>query len=233
MAGWLGPATELLKANGYTTCVVGRLDMMTADDWRDPAQVAGAADRVLGSASGGPGNYFKEAQGTPWFKDGKRWVRPDGEYSTDLISNFAADFIEESANSDKPFFIYVSHYAPHWPLPANEEDIAPYRELYQKQDRKVQMQARLKRQIDAGLIPEGAGLQILLQSVKSGTRFRRFCPGVKDTPAIGPLALSNSKGSRNDSSQLPSFDPKLASIGPGVGHSPYFGGGYGDGETRH
>jgi len=158
---------QLLKANGYETCAVGRLDMVTADDWHDPAQVARAADRVLGSASGSPGNYFKEVKGTdfpgypkgtPWFKDGKKWDRPAGEYSTDLISDFVADFIEGSAASDKPLFIYMSHYAPHWPLQAKEKDIAPYRELYKKQDRKTLMQARLQRQIDAGLIPAGTTL---------------------------------------------------------------------------
>ena len=67
---------ELLKANGYATCAVGRLDMVTAEDWHDPAQVARCADRFLGSASGGPGNYFKQAKGTPWFKDGKKYDRP-------------------------------------------------------------------------------------------------------------------------------------------------------------
>ncbi len=128
--------------------------MVTSEDWHDPEQVAGCADRVLGSASGGPGNYFKEAKGTPWFKDGKRWERPVGAYSTDLISDFVADFIEGSANQDKPFFIYVSHYAPHWPLQAKEEDIAPYRELYKNQNRETLMQARLERQIEEGLIPE-------------------------------------------------------------------------------
>jgi len=158
---------QLLKANGYQTCAVGRLDMVTADDWHDPAQVARAADRVLGSASGSPGNYFKEVKGsdfrshpkgTPWFRDGKKWDRPIGEYSTDLISDFAVDFIEGSAGSDKRFFLYVSHYAPHWPLQAKQEDIAPYRELYKKANRKELMQARLKRQIDAGLIPAGTTL---------------------------------------------------------------------------
>jgi len=125
---------ELLKAGGYSTCAVGRLDMVTADDWHDPAQVAGAADRFLGSASNSPGNYYRQVtgehfrgypKGTPWFKDGKRWDRPDGPYSTDLISDFVADFIHGSAGSDKPFFIYVSHYAPHWPLQAKEKDVAP------------------------------------------------------------------------------------------------------------
>ena len=157
---------QLLKAAGYETCAVGRLDMVTSDDWHDPAQVAKAADRVLGSASGGPGNYFREAKGTPWFRDGKRWERPTGEYSTDLISDFVARFIEGSAGSDRPFFIYVGHYAPHWPLQAREEQIAPYREFYQKQDRKDLMAARLERQIASGLIPEGTRLSDAMIAAK-------------------------------------------------------------------
>jgi arylsulfatase len=149
---------ELLKANGYTTCAVGRLDMVTAEDWHDPVRVARCADRFLGSASGGPGNYFRQAEGTPWFQDGKKYDRPVGEYSTDLISSFAAGFIEESGKSDKPFFLYVSHYAPHWPLQAKQVDIADYRGLYEKNDRAELMHARLKRLVDAGLIPEGTTL---------------------------------------------------------------------------
>jgi arylsulfatase len=149
---------ELLKANGYTTCAVGRLDMVTGEDWHDPAHIARCADRFLGSASGGPGNYFKQARGTPWFKDGKRFDRPAGAYSTDLISSFVADFIEESAERDKPFLVYVSHYAPHWPLQANEEHIAPYREVYEKTKRTMLMPARLKRLVETGLIPQGTTL---------------------------------------------------------------------------
>jgi arylsulfatase len=158
---------QLLKANGYETCAVGRLDMVTADDWHDPAQVARAVDRFLGSASNSPGNYFKEVKGTdfrnypkgtPWFRDGTRWKRPEGKYSTDLISEFVASFIEASSGSEKPFFIYVSHYAPHWPLQAEEVHIAPYRKLYQNHDRKALMLERLKRQISAGLIPDGTTL---------------------------------------------------------------------------
>jgi arylsulfatase len=166
---------QLLKANGYQTCAVGRLDMVTADDWHDPAQVAGAVDRFLGSASNSPGNYYREVKGTdfsrypkgtPWFKDGKKWDRPDGPYSTDLISDFVAEFIEESAESEKPFFIYLSHYAPHWPLHAEEKDIAPCRELYQGQDRKALMEARLQRQIAAGLMPKGTPLHSSMVNAK-------------------------------------------------------------------
>jgi arylsulfatase A-like enzyme len=150
--------TQLLKANGYATCAVGRLDMVTADDWHDPAQVARWVDSMLGSASGGAGNYYRQVDKTPWFKDGKVWERPAGPYSTDLISGQVEKFIEDSAASTKPFFIYMAHYAPHWPLQADEKDIAPYRDVYAQSDRRELMQARLRRQIQMGLIPASTGL---------------------------------------------------------------------------
>lgn len=157
---------ELLKANGYATCAVGRLDMITGEDWHDPVQIAECTDRFLGTASGGPGNYYREVKGSPWFKDGGKYDRPVGEYSTDLISDFVAEFIEDSIGSDKPFFIYVSHYAPHWPLHAKEEDIAPYRVLYEKKERAGLMRARLSRLVDAGLIPQGTKLHHSMLNAK-------------------------------------------------------------------
>ena len=61
---------ELLKANGYETCVVGRPDTVTAEDWHDPAQLAKCADRFLCTVTSkskpGPGNYFKEVPANPW-----------------------------------------------------------------------------------------------------------------------------------------------------------------------
>lgn len=132
--------------------------MTVGGDWHDADDLSKGLDRFLGSASGGPGNYYKEVKGTPWFKDGERFARPSGVHSTDLISDFTADFIKSSADDEKPFFLYVSHYAPHWPLQAEESDVEPYRKLYGKTNREKLMQARLDRQIEAGLIPPGTGL---------------------------------------------------------------------------
>jgi arylsulfatase A-like enzyme len=158
---------QLLKTNGYETCAVGRLDMVTSDSWHDPAQIAGAVDRFLGSASNSPGNYYREVKGTeyrsypkgtPWFKDGKRWSRPEGPYSTDLISEFVSEYIEGTKGSNQPFCIYVSHYAPHWPLQASEKDVEPYLAAYRKKDRRTFMEDRLKRLVESGLIPKGTQL---------------------------------------------------------------------------
>ncbi len=162
---------ELLKADGYETCVVGRPDVVTAEDWHDPAQLAKCADRFLCTVTSksrpGPGNYYKEVTAGPWFKDGRKYERPVGAYSTDLISDFVVDFIEGTAGQGTPFFIYVSHYAPHWPLQADEKDIAPYRKLYEKTDRATLMQTRLDRLIQDGLIPKGTKLHQSALNAKS------------------------------------------------------------------
>jgi arylsulfatase len=46
-------------------------------------------------------------------------VESDG-YSTDLISNYALNFIEEAYTSDRPFFIGVAPIAPHAKVVAAE-----------------------------------------------------------------------------------------------------------------
>ena len=44
---------------------------------------------------------------------------PDGEYLTDRLAAEAVKFIE--ANKDRPFFLYLPHYAVHTPLQAKPE----------------------------------------------------------------------------------------------------------------
>ena len=49
-----------------------------------------------------------------------------GEYLTDALTTKAEQFIE--ANKDKPFFVYLPHYAVHIPLKAKDEILAKYKE---------------------------------------------------------------------------------------------------------
>jgi len=144
---------ELLKQAGYATCAVGRLDMVTAENWHDPAMIARYVDRFLGSTGHtGPGNYFKAVRGADFFCDGKPYRLPAESYKTDLITDFAAKFITEAATNTQPFFLYMAHYAPHWPLHAKPEEIARYRELYRKLGWDQARAGRYKRLVDLGLI---------------------------------------------------------------------------------
>ena len=145
---------ELLKRAGYATGAVGRLDMVTAEDWHDPALIAHHVDRFLGSTGHkGPGNYFKDVRNTLFYRDGKPFrLPPEGSYKTDLITEFAVQFIAEAAPKERPFFLYMAHYAPHWPLHAKPDDMAKYRALYRRLGWDEARRRRHQRQIELGLI---------------------------------------------------------------------------------
>ena len=90
---------ELLHRAGYATCAVGRLDMVTAENWHEPAMIARCVDRFLGSTGHtGPGNYFKDVRDTAFYRNGKPFtLPPEGTYKTDLITDFAVEFIRDTA----------------------------------------------------------------------------------------------------------------------------------------
>ncbi|KRG16374.1 arylsulfatase [Virgibacillus soli] len=77
------------------------------------------------------------------FWDEKSYVRlpenrPEREYnegefySTDAITDYALDFINEARGDDQPYFLYLSYNAPHFPLQAPKEDIEKYVQAYEK-----------------------------------------------------------------------------------------------------
>jgi arylsulfatase len=149
---------ELLKPAEYATCAVGRLDMVTAEDWHDPQNITRCVDRFFGTTGHqGPGNYFEDVRYTAFYRDGEPYSIPDGGYKTDLITDFATQFIRE-ADPSRPFLLYMAHYAPHWPLHAKPEDIARYRDLYRRLGWDQVRASRLKRLIDSGLLPLGTKL---------------------------------------------------------------------------
>lgn len=93
---------------------------------------------IGGSAHGAPGSYFYPYQGnwniptteltTRWrvFEDGE-----EGEYLTDRLTDEAVKFIHE--NKDRPFFLYLPHYAPHTPIEAKPEMVAKYEAIPEDQ----------------------------------------------------------------------------------------------------
>ena len=55
---------------------------------------------------------------------------PEDFYMTDFITEKSMDMVDEFSKDVKPFFLYVAHTAPHWPLHALPEDIMKYRGVY-------------------------------------------------------------------------------------------------------
>ena len=67
---------------------------------------------------GGGGTY----RNPTFFKNGER-IRRDG-YKTDLVGDDALEFI--SQNRDRPFFLFLSFYAPHTPMRYQPEKYRAY-----------------------------------------------------------------------------------------------------------
>ncbi len=150
---------ELLQASGYHTMMVGK--------WqgRDLAVQRGF-DRFFGPQCQAKISYFHEVQNNPFYLNDKRWKFPEGFFMTDAFNNHAVEFLEEAGGGKKPFFLYVGYIAPHWPLHAQEKDIAPYRQMYREAGWDEHRAARFKRQRDSGLVPTNWKLAQQPSSVK-------------------------------------------------------------------
>ena len=137
---------EVLKSAGYRTMMVGK--------WqgRDLAVDRGF-DRFFGPMCQAKISYFHEVQGDPYYMDRERVELPEDFYLTDALNDCALRFLQEGVSAKKPFFLYVAHIAPHWPLHAREADIAPNRDKYLTTGWDEIRFSRLARQRELGLIP--------------------------------------------------------------------------------
>ena len=116
---------EVLGSAGYSTFMVGKWHLHGHPMDR-------GFERYFGFLSGCI-NFFT---GEDW-QTGKNLMRddrevfqvPEGFYSTDAFTDRAIEFLRERP-AKKPFFLYLAHNAPHFPLHALPEDIAKYRGKY-------------------------------------------------------------------------------------------------------
>lgn len=90
---------------------------------------------------------------TPLYTGAEGDELPEGFYSTDFVTDKAVEMLNGYAtdDDDKPFFMYVSYNAPHWPLHAKPEDIAKYDGVYDSGWDVIRRQ-RYERMVQLGLI---------------------------------------------------------------------------------
>jgi len=108
-------------------------------------------------------NFFGTliAAGSQWdpltLAEGNRHIKPRGDFFyTEAITRKAIEYLD-AHDTEKPFFLYVAHTAPHWPLHARQEMIQKYRGRFSK-GWDVLREKRWKRLIAAGLIAENTPL---------------------------------------------------------------------------
>ena len=89
-----------------------------------------------------------------WAIDSARYspYTPDKDfYTTDRFTDYALSYIDEAAQKQQPFFLYLAITAPHDPLMAWPEDIAKYKGKYDEGYEFIR-QKRYNKQLDLGLI---------------------------------------------------------------------------------
>ncbi len=74
-------------------------------------------------------------------------------YTTDFYTAQAIEFLEETAASDAPFFLYIAYQAPHDPLHAWPDDIERYLDRYRAGFEPI-ASARFERMRESGLIDD-------------------------------------------------------------------------------
>lgn len=108
---------ELLKPLGYATASIGKWHL-GATGYHPTDQ--GFDINVGGTFDGSPRSFFYPGwEGKPANLTGR-----NGEYLTDLLTNEAEKFLR--TNRDRPFFLYLPHYAVHVPIEAKQELIARF-----------------------------------------------------------------------------------------------------------
>jgi arylsulfatase A-like enzyme len=140
---------EALKLGGYRTYMAGKWHVckdFAANGPKHNWPLQRGFDRFFGTLI---------AAGSQWnpmtLTEGNKPVMPQGDFFyTEAISRKAVEYIESHAAAD-PFFLYVAHTAPHWPLHARSNVIEKYRGRF-AEGWDVLRRRRLDRLVQAGIL---------------------------------------------------------------------------------
>jgi arylsulfatase A-like enzyme len=145
---------EVLRQQNYTTYLSGKWHV--AQNLTEPTDawpLQRGFDHFYGTIIGA-GSFYHPTTLTRGNENIEHEYQDDPSFFyTDAINDQAAANIRrhKKEGGGKPFFQYVAHTAPHWPLHAHEEDIAKYKGRFDAGWDKLREQ-RLQRLVDDGIL---------------------------------------------------------------------------------
>ena len=122
---------EVLSKNGYHTIHVGKAHLGALDTPGANPLNLGFNTNIAGHAPGAPKSYYgtenfgntDEFKDSPWPVPGLEKYHGQDIYLTEALTNEA---LAELDRTDGPFFLYMSYYAVHGPIMANNQYLQPY-----------------------------------------------------------------------------------------------------------
>ena len=137
---------EVLKTAGYRTYMVGKWHMS------EPGPIERGFEEFYGYVHG-----YEQDQWTP-----DRYVRlprgrkaeiqyePGKFYATEVFNDYAVTFLDRAINEEKPWFLYLAHSSPHFPLQAPRASVERFVDTYRQGWDKLR-KARFARMKEIGL----------------------------------------------------------------------------------
>ena len=152
---------ELLKDNGYYTAHIGKWHLGGFNDGMKPTDQGFDDSLMLVSSLYLPKNHpdvvnakidstiedmiWASSQYAVSFNDTSKHFKPNG-YITDYYTDQAIEVIKK--NKDRPFFLYLSHFAPHNPLQSLKKD---YEKHSHMQNHNLQVYSGMIEALDRGV----------------------------------------------------------------------------------
>lgn len=138
---------RVLKDAGYSTYHVGKWHL-----GHEVSPIDRGFDEFYGYIQGHSQPQWKPErnQRLPEDREPEITYKPKEFYATDAFNDYSVEFIEQSAKDDKPFFLYLAHSSPHFPLHAPAETRDKYIERY-RAGWDVLRKQRFERQKEIGL----------------------------------------------------------------------------------
>lgn len=120
---------EVLKPAGYQCYYVGKWHMH-----KETGPIKRGFDEFYGYTKGHSHDQYDSDYYIRLPENRKKEIDPPKEeyYATDVFNKYALEFIQQGQKTDKPWFLFLGHSSPHFPVQAPSERADKYDKIFQR-----------------------------------------------------------------------------------------------------